>query len=127
NSKRLRPRCWIADCVLVEKLTRSDARESLDDMHVRVRVAKRCLVVELHRLDDEHIALPMAARTSRPLRERQMRTAVQGDDACIVDHLVQERDITRSLEDLHVLVVATRVDRWPSVEPEDAALANRSI
>ena len=62
---------------------------------------------EVGRLDDQRVALPAAARVPQPLPNPsvRMRPPVERDDPGVVDHLDEDHDITRRLEDLVVVVV----------------------
>jgi hypothetical protein len=44
-----------------------------------------------------------------------------------VHHLDYQRDVSRRLGDLHVIVIGPRRHRWPGIEAEDAAVRQRSI
>ena len=65
------------------------------------------------RLDDEGVALPMAARIAHVVlvRRGQRRPAVGEDDARVVDHLEVEHDDARRLPDPEPAVVAIRHHR----------------
>ena len=56
-----------------------------------------------------------------------MRTAVHRDDPRVVIHLEQQDHVVRRLHDLHVVVVAARLERWSGAEPEQAALRQPAI
>ena len=73
---------------------------------------KAGLAVEVDRLDDQGVALPVPTRIPLPLADRviQMRTPVQGDDANLVDLLGQNRHVTGMLEQ-SLIVVAARHHR----------------
>ena len=63
-------------------------------------------VREVARLHYKRVALPAAARFAVPLRDVRVRAPVQRDDAPLVEHLVEDHDMLRGLEDLVVRVVA---------------------
>ena len=56
-----------------------------------------------------------------------MRTAAQINNAGAVDHLVEDEDVSRRLDQLDVVVVRARHHRRPGVESEDAALGERTL
>jgi hypothetical protein len=56
-----------------------------------------------------------------------MWTAIERNDAGVVNHLVEDHEVIARLEQLDVLVVAARDDRGPGVEPEDAPLVHGKI
>src|ERR1700730_16063767 len=56
-----------------------------------------------------------------------MRTSVERNDPRIVYHLVDDRDISRSLEQLDIVVVGARRHRRSGIEAEDAALRQRPV
>src|SRR5215471_15909153 len=56
-----------------------------------------------------------------------MRTSVERNDPRIVDHLVDDRDISGSLEQLDIVVVGARGHRRSGIKPEDAALRQRPV
>src|SRR4029077_12785551 len=56
-----------------------------------------------------------------------MRTSVERNDPRIVDHLVKDRDISGSLEQLDIVVVGARGHRRPGIKAEDAALRQRPV
>ena len=69
---------------------------------------------EIGCFDDERIALEVAACVSQPLFQvlAEMRAPVQGNDAGAVDHLGGDHDVSRTLEDLKIIVVDRRQIRW---------------
>src|SRR2546425_10586481 len=56
-----------------------------------------------------------------------MCTAVERDDANIVNHLVENRHISRRLEDLNIIVVSARMDWGTRIEAQDTPLGQPSI
>src|SRR5215467_13887891 len=56
-----------------------------------------------------------------------MRTSVERNDPRIVDHLVDDRDISRSLEQLDIVVVGARGQRRSGIKTEDATLRQRPV
>ena len=77
-------------------------------------------------VDNERVAFPVAAQVALPLADADMRPAVQGNDAGVVDHFGQDPHVVRSLEHLEIVVVGTRVHRRPGIEPDEAALRQRA-
>src|SRR2546426_4163573 len=60
------------------------------------------------RLDDQRASLPSTARIPEPAADVvwQMRTSIERDNASVVDRLRKEHDVSGSLHDLVVVVVA---------------------
>ena len=56
-----------------------------------------------------------------------MRPPVQGDDARIVDHLVENHHVFRSLEKLHVVVVGAWIHWRSGVEPDETTRAHAAV
>ena len=56
-----------------------------------------------------------------------MRPPVQGDDARIVGHLIENRHVTRSLEMLHIVVVGTWTHWRSGVGPHDTTRAYAAV
>ena len=79
---------------------------------------------EIGGLDNQRVAVPVAARVPHPLAYLlwQMWAPVHGDDASVVDHLIENHHRVRSLKELHIVVVRARVHRRAGVEPHDAVL-----
>ena len=77
--------------------------------------------------DDERLALPMAARHPGELLERRLGDVVDGDDAGVVHHLVQDHHVIRGLEDHHVVVVRARRHRRAGVEAHDAPVHEAAV
>src|SRR5207253_7659761 len=103
---------------------RTGAREAFDQMQILVRSPEMSLISEIGRVDDQRISLPMAARIPHPLSNarRQMRTPVEGDDANVVNHLDQNRDVFGRLHDLIIIVVPAGYHRWSGGRPQDTAV-----
>ena len=99
-------------------------REALDQLqrvahHEHVAVGLRAgLAVEVRRLDDQRVAFPVPRAIAHvgANARRQVRPAVERDDARLVDHLVADGDVARELENLVAVVVDDRKRR-----SEDAA------
>ena len=103
-------------------------REPLDDVQVRRRAAIAGVLREVRDVDDERVAFPVAARVAeiRADRRREVRPAVERDDARVVDHLVANRDVARALHDLRRVVVDRRENHMR--EPaRDAAIVSIEI
>jgi hypothetical protein len=110
---RSRPHGRIVDREFVEERVGVGAREAFDKMHVRAGAREARLAFEIRRVNHQGITLPAAARISLPLANVPMRTPIQGDDAELVDHLVENRHVFRSLEQLNIVVVRAWSD-WRS-------------
>src|SRR4051812_17975983 len=84
-----RPRGGVVHGEAVHQRVVAGAREALRQLHVRARSLERRFVGEVRRLDDERVAVPPAARDSfeLPYSLRRRWTAVERDDARIVQHL----------------------------------------
>src|SRR5688572_7129586 len=116
----------VVDREFVLDRARIGAREALDQAHAFRRPPETDLVGEVRRIDDERRAFPAAARITEPLPDlwSDMRTAVERDDARVVNHLVENHDISRRLENLVIVVVRTG-NHW---QPErDAALPEAPV
>ena len=87
------------------------------------------LSVKFRRLHDERVAVPVAACVTHPLPQvvRHVWASVQRDDARVVHHLVEDDDVAGSLDQVHVLVVATREHRRAGIESEEASLGEAAI
>ena len=71
--------------------------------------------------------LPSAYRVTSQRSDAggRMRPAVERDDACAVNHLVQDDHVIVRLHQLHVVVVGARDHRRTRIEAEHAALGER--
>src|SRR5205814_5510056 len=87
------------------------------------------LVGEICCLDHESIALPMTAGIPLPLTHvlSEMGTAVKGDHANLVNHFVENRDISGSLDNLNIIVIRARKHRRAGIETLETTLDERSI
>ena len=119
----------VAHRELVAQRVGVDARDPLDQVQVGARPSERGLAQEVRGNDDERVALPAPARVADPLPEpvRQGCASVEGDDAGVVHHLVEDDDVVGGLEELHVVVVDARRHRRTRVEPEEAALGYPAV
>ena len=120
---------WIVHANAVVDHLRIDAREALGDLQLlAVRPVRRADAVgEIRRLDDERVAFPVAARVAHVLPDvrADVRTAVERDDARVVDHLVADDDLVRCLHDAQAVAVQHRRDaRDPA---RDAAIVEREV
>src|SRR5438132_14262712 len=92
-------------------------------------VTQARLIGEISCLYDKRLALPASTGIPHPLADVwfEMRTVVHGDDASVVDHLVENDHVSRSLEQLNIVVVLTR-DHWRSrIESQDATLSDVTV
>ena len=82
-----------------------DAGEALDQPQVLAGASELLLFVEVGRLDNQGVPLPAASRVTHPLTDgwSDMRPAVKRDDASFTHHLVENRHVLRSLQDLEIL------------------------
>ena len=89
----------------------------------RAAVSPRKLVVSTTR----GRAVPVPARVADPLPDLAVGASVEGDDAGVVHHLVEDHDVAGSLCDEHVVVVRSRGHRRPRVEAEDATVRQAAV
>src|ERR1700722_18298215 len=99
-----RPHGRIFDLDLVGEGLWSGARPSLDEMQVLARSEDIGFRAEIGHVDDQGIALPMAARIAEPLTDagRQVGAPVHDDVALPplpLTHVVKHRDAARGLHD----------------------------
>ena len=75
------------------------------------------LVGEVRDIDDQRIAVPVATRVAQILAHawRDMRTSVQGDDASLVDHLVENHYVPGTLKNLNITVVGVTGEPWQTL------------
>src|SRR5579863_853547 len=118
---RFRPRGRIVSREFVQERFLAGARETLDQMCVRTGTFETRLALEIDGVDNQRITLPMSARVPIPLTNAPMRTRVQGDDASAVDHFIKNHNMSRSLEQLHTVVVGARNHGRSGVETHKAA------
>src|SRR5262245_30060323 len=118
RAPRTRERGRVVHGELVQQRVLVDASETLDEMELVVSPAKTGPAVEVRRVDDERVALPLAARIAqpRPHAGRDVRTAVQRNDPRVVNHLVGDDDVARHLKDLDEIVVRTGHHRRTGIE-----------
>src|SRR6185503_7123111 len=131
NRPRFRKRRGIIDRHGVRDRIRPRSRESLDQAQRFARASEVGLVGEVGDLDDERVALPVTAWITQVLTDAlaDVRTAINRDDACLVNHLVREHDVARTLHDPEDVAVAARVDHdmRPTVTRDDTAIAETAI
>ena len=104
--------------VIVIRLARAAAAVAADAGHP----------IEILRHDDQRVALPVSARVAHVGLDarREMRPAVERDDARLVDHLVADDDEARRLHDLVAVVVDGRQERSHDAA-RDAAVVEAAI
>src|SRR5262249_43630920 len=104
HGPRPRPHRRILDGHGIFERGRARARPPLDQVQVLARALEIGLRAEIGHVDDERIALPVAARVAVPLADRggQVRAAVHHDvalPALALADVVEHRDATRRLHD----------------------------
>src|SRR5882672_11864704 len=104
DGPRTRPHRRIFDRDGVFERVRPGPRPTLDQMQILARALKIGLRTEVRHVDDEAIALPVAARVAVPLANvgRQMRASVHDDVALpplALAHVVEHRDAVWRLHD----------------------------
>src|SRR2546426_5629585 len=102
-----RPGCWILECDFVIDRVGIETREALDHMQAAGRTSEVRLVGEIRRIDDQCVAVPMAARVAEVLADAlvQMRTPVQRDDSSFMNHFVENDHAIGTLHNLDIAVV----------------------
>src|SRR5882672_8010171 len=112
---------------LVEQIVGVNPPETLSEVESLCRASEVRLVAEIRRLDDERIAVPSPPAVAEPLAKagREVRSAIERDYADLVNHLVQDDDLVRGLENLQVRIVRARQTRHRPVN--DAAFPQSSI
>src|SRR5579883_3057342 len=104
HGPRLRPHCRIFDGDPVFERSRARSHPALNQVQVLTRALKIGLRAEIRHVDDEGIALPMAARVAIPLPDvsRQVRAAVHHDvalPALALTHVIKDGDAAGRLHD----------------------------
>src|SRR5262245_52382498 len=127
NGERPRPYARIIDGELVLQCVGIDTGEFLDEAQVRAGVRETRLAFEVDRFNDQRVALPVAPRITPPKRDVPMWTSVERNDPRIVDHLVDDRDKSGTLEQLDIVVVGARRHRRSGIKAKDAALRQRPV
>src|SRR5436853_1058389 len=97
----------IIDSESVQKDIVADTSEAFRQMHVFVSAPEVGFVAEIRGVDDECISLPMSSRVSHPQADvlREMRTPIERDDTDVVNHFVEDRDISGALHNPNIVVV----------------------
>src|SRR5262245_13600133 len=128
HRERRRVRLRVVDRDAILEHLGGDAAGALRRAHVRaVRgAADAGAILEALALDDERVALPVAARVARELRDLGNRRLVEANDARLVDHLVGDRHDARRLEDLDAVAVNRGVHAVRDTAT-DAAVVQREI
>jgi hypothetical protein len=100
------------------------SRESLDHTQIFARASQWIFAVEIRCLDNERVAVPMAARIASPLPDisRDVRPDVQRNDASVMRHLEQDHHVTRRLNNLVIAVVPLRQHRRSGALKDDATI-----
>src|SRR5229473_7839068 len=101
------PCCRIFNREFVEDDVIVDACEAFDHMQVLTGSSEVSLIGEISCVDDQRIALPAATRVAHQLADvwPQVRTAVQGYDASVVDLLLEDSHVPGTLLKLNIAVV----------------------
>ena len=122
----------VADLEAVENAVFGDAGEALDDFALGRdgrRVARRLQGVQVDRLDNEGVAVPVRHRIAEPGRKfRRPAPAADGDDAGVMHHFHQNHQVIVGLHNLVQVVVQHVVHHRPAgaAKADDAALAERA-
>src|SRR5881396_613855 len=105
-----RPNRRIVDREFVLKRVRGDACEAFDHMQARACPPEVEFGGEVCGVDNKRIAFPMPAGITHPLADARgdVWASVERNDAMFVDHLVENRHISSSLDKLNIVVVGTR-------------------
>src|SRR6185369_2605395 len=93
-----------------------------------VGVSISAALAEVRGLDHERVALPVAACVPHVETDAstRMRPGVEADDPGFMNHLVANRDVSRSLDDLIGVAVHARNHR-PGKPARDAALPQAEV
>src|SRR2546426_10325822 len=123
-----RPNRRIVDREFVLKRVCGDASEAFDHMQARAGPPEVELRGKVCGVDNKRIAFPTPAGVPQPLAHvlGEMRPAVERNDAMFVDHLVENRHISRSLDKLNIVVVGAR-KYGQGASRQNAALRKRSV
>src|SRR5262249_1532877 len=107
RSPRLRPDGRIVDREFVLKHTCRDAGEAFHDMQPPAGASEVDQRRQIGGLDNKRVAVPVPTRVASPLAEvlAEVCASVEWNDAVFMDHLVDNRHVSRSLEDLNIVVV----------------------
>ena len=102
--------------------------QGLQQLHVG-RGVRGAEIPEVPGLDDERVAFPASSGVAPPLPHLagQRRLPVQRNEPHVVHHLVENRDVSRRLEQLHEVVVRAGDHRRSGIEAEDAPLVHVAV
>src|ERR1700730_4730897 len=108
------------------------ACEALDRVKGRAGAPVAGLVREVLALDNQRIAIPVATRLAEPLMDlrAELRASIQWDEPRLVNHLVRDRDVSRTLNDPDVVVIEAGENRGgepPGNAPLERAAVLRPI
>src|SRR5438477_2409844 len=123
-----RPNRRIVDREFVLKRVRGDAGEAFDHMQARTGPPEVEFGGEVCGVDNKRIAFPMPAGVAQPLADvlGEMWASVERNDAMFVDHLVKNRHISGSLDNLNIVVVGAR-NYGQRAGRQNAALRKRPV
>jgi hypothetical protein len=99
--------------------------EAFDDMHISVGAVKAGFVHEVRRIHDQGVAVPMTNGVAVPQAHirREMRAAIQRNDAGVMNHLDIYRYLILCLNDPVVTVVIVRSHRRRSGGKHEALIS----
>src|SRR5205809_6770174 len=105
-----RPNRRIVDREFVLKRVRADACEAFDHMQARAGPPEVEFGGKVCGVDNKRVAFPMPAGITHPLADARgdVWAPVERNAAMFVDHLVENRHISSSLDNLHLVVVRAR-------------------
>src|SRR4030095_7397538 len=100
----------IVDGELVEQRVRIHAAKSFGEPHVLACSPESGPVGEISGLDDERVAVPVAARITFQLTDAlwKWRTVIQWNDADVMDHFYENSHISCALHNLNIVIVSSR-------------------
>src|SRR5439155_7949506 len=121
------PGCRIVDREFVEDGVLVDACEVFDHVQVFTGSSEVSFIGKISCVDDQRIALPAATRVAHPLADvwPQVGTPVQGYDASVVDFLLENRHVSRTLLKLNITVVGLGKHRRSLARHQDTTLTQR--
>src|SRR5437899_6912189 len=122
------PHPLILHSELVKTRVLISAREPFNHVQV-LRPRERSPICKIGRIDDQRVALPAADRVAHPLADVlwQMRTPVEANDAGIVDLLGFDDDISGTLCDPEIAVVARGQQRRSHIIANHTTRAQRPV
>src|SRR5262245_38275942 len=126
-----RPHGWICKCRDVFKRGWPGASPALDQVQVLARAAIVGFRTEVGHVDNERVALPMAARVAEPLTDvgRQVRASVHDDVALpplALTHVVSDRNAAWRLHDAAEAAAAVAGAKLRQPEGQ-AAVGQRAV